>query len=253
MNPANTIIELLNLAETNRSAFRTTIKSRNADELEEFCRVSNALFPNRSWPLVACAKVLSHKRKDDHVAHIMEMALLIPPVDFHAITNYARALYLTGRCAEIPAHINRHLPREDDQEQALLLYHKANALFDLKQTEEAILVATKAYNTYSESDEVTFIYGYALYMQKNFTKAISLYYKAISLDSEMNFAYFYIALAYLDCGYYTNAMNTLLKLKEVGAEYLALMKEFPQFRKLLDTEHGGVFRDLLALKGITLS
>jgi tetratricopeptide (TPR) repeat protein len=255
MTPINEharIAHLLNLAETDEGAFRSAIKEYAAEELEEFSRESYRIYPNRSWPLIACAKALSRRNSDDVVARIMKIALLMEPVDFHAITNYARALHLTGRYSEIASHIDKYLPREDAQEQALLLYHKANVLFDMGQTEEAILLATEAYNTYAESDEVTFIYGYALYMQKKYEEALVYYNKALSLDPEMISALIYTALLYIDCGDFTNALNTIRKLSEFKTEYFADLIEFPQFEQLLASEQGDEVRELFQQKGVLL-
>ncbi|MCU0432104.1 MAG: tetratricopeptide repeat protein [Bacteroidia bacterium] len=252
MNKNTDIIHLLNLAEEDEGAFRKAIRDCTAEELEEFSRESYRLYPNRSWPLIVCAQALSYRNSDDVVARIMEIALRMEPVDFHAITNYARALHLTGRYSEIVPHIDKYLPREEDKEQALLLYHKANVLFDLGQTEEAVLLATEAYRTYSESDEVVFIYGYAMYMQKKYADALVYYNKVISLAPDMKIIWLYIALVHIDCGDFTSAVNAIRKLSESESVNFEYMTEFPQFEQLLKSEQGAEVRELYRQNGIML-
>lgn len=216
------------------------------EQLEGFAKASREKFPNLSWPILIAGVELGRKGLHDAVARVMEIALTISPVSIHAVTNYARALHTTGRYAEVVPHIDRYLPREDTEEQALLLYHKANALFDLGETEQALAFAAEAYACDPTCGQVVFIYGYGFYVQQQYAEALRLFNDAIRIDPEFDTPYLYKAWLYVETGRLQDAVVTLMHLADFSPDFLRHAADAPQFKTLLESEFKSDLVELMA-------
>jgi tetratricopeptide (TPR) repeat protein len=237
---------LLQLADSNEHKFRNALESCTPEQLEEFAKASREKNTGWSWPILCAGVELGRRGLHDAVARVMEIALTISPVSIHTVTNYARALHNIGRYTEIPAHIDRFLPREDNEEQALLLYHKANVLFDLGETQQALAFAAEAYECDPTCGQVVFIYGYGFYVQQQYAEALPLFNDAIRIDPEFDTPYLYKAWLYVETGRMQDAVVTLMHLADFAPEFLRHAADAPQFKTLLESEFKNDLVELMA-------